>query len=102
MAVNPHFVFPLRLDTTGHIATVEQDSDEDILSCVYVALKTPIGSRPGLPDFGVDDYTFATGVVQLPELQAQIQASEPRADLSLSEKINDLVQTVVVGVGNVG
>jgi phage baseplate assembly protein W len=102
MAVIPHFQFPLRIDGSGHIATVEQDSTEDILSCVYVALKTPIGSRPYVPNFGVDDYTFSNAPVQISEIQAQIIASEPRAEIDLSEEISDLVERVVVGVGNVG
>jgi phage baseplate assembly protein W len=102
MAVIPHFVFPLRIDGSGHIATVEQDSTEDILSCVYVALKTPLGTRPYVPNFGVDDYTFSQAPVRLSEIQAQIVASEPRADVDLSEQITDLVDKIVVGVGNVG
>jgi hypothetical protein len=102
MAVTPHFVYPLRIDGSGHIATVEQDSVDDILSCVYIALKTPRGSRPYVPNFGVDDFTFSKGLVSLTDIQTQIQESEPRADISMSEKINDLIQTVVVGVGNVG
>lgn len=102
MAVTPHFVFPLRIDGSGHIATVEQDTPEDVMSCVFVALKTPRGSRPFLPDFGVDDYTFGTGELQLAELEQQIVDSEPRADLALSDEIRYLIQKVTVGVGNVG
>ena len=102
MAIVPHFAFPLRLDGSGHIAIVQQDSVDDILGCVFMALKTPIGSRPYVPNFGVDDYTFATAPVRLSEIQAQVIASEPRAEINLSEKVNELVETIVVGVGNVG
>lgn len=103
MAVTiPHFAFPLRIDGSGHLATVAQDSVDDILSCVYMALKTPIGSRVYVPNFGVDDYTFSNAPVRLAEIQAQIVASEPRAEVGLSEKVQELVETVVVGIGNVG
>jgi phage baseplate assembly protein W len=98
----PHFAFPLRMAEGGHLAVVEQDSDEDILSCVYVALKTPIGSRPYVTDFGVDDYTFTPALSGMDELQAQIQASEPRVTADLSTEVQDLIETVIVGVENVG
>lgn len=97
----PHFAFPPVIGGDGHFATVEQDSEEDILACVYVALKTPLGSRYYVPTFGVDDFTF-TQPVPIAELQDQILVSEPRASLDLSLKIQDLIEDVTVGVSNVG
>jgi hypothetical protein len=97
----PHFAFPPVIGGDKHLAVVEQDSEEDVLACVYVALKTPLGSRYYVPNFGVDDFTFAQPV-PISELQDQIQTSEPRATPELSQQIQDLVETVVVGVGNVG
>lgn len=99
--VVPHFAFPPRISGDGHLAVVEQDSQEDILSCVYVALKTPLGSRPYVPNFGVEDYTFASPVPVV-ELQAQIEESEPRVSASVQAEIDNLVETVFVGVSNVG
>lgn len=103
MAVTtPHFRFPLAIDGSGHIGTVEQDSVEDILSCVYVALKTPLGTRYYVPNFGVDDFTFSNAPVEIAELQAQIEASEPRATVDLALEIQELIERVTVGIGNVG
>jgi hypothetical protein len=101
MAGRPHLAFPPRIGSGGHLDTVEQDSDEDILACVYVALKTPIGTRLYVPNFGVSDYTFGF-VVPVSELQTEIQTSEPRANTELSQEIDNLIEQVVVGVGNVG
>lgn len=98
----PHFAFPLIVANGGHMATVDQDSDEDILSCVYMALKTPVGSRPYVTDFGVDDYTFKQATDAYDDLLAQIQLSEPRASAYLSTEIDELIETVTVGVENVG
>lgn len=102
MTVIPHFAFPIKLDSNGHFSTVEQDSVEDILSCVYVALKTPVGTRPYVPDFGVDDFTFSSPVQGFSELLAQIQSSEPRASIDLQDQIENMVETIQVGVANVG
>ena len=93
--------FPPQLDSTGHIAAVEQDSDEDILDCVYVALKTELGTRFYVPNFGVTDYTFTQEPLPNPQLLAEIRTSEPRAAYDLSAQIDNLVETVVVGVTNV-
>ena len=97
----PHFAFPPTIGGDKHLATVEQDSEEDILACVYVALKTPLGSRYYVPNFGVDDFAF-TQPVPIAELQDQILVSEPRASLDLALQIQDLVENVTVGVVNVG
>lgn len=97
----PHLAFPPKIGGGGHMTSVEQDSEEDILGCVYVALKTQLGSRYYVPTFGVSDYTF-TEPVPVSLLQAEILTSEPRATLELSEEIDNLIENLVVGVSNVG
>jgi phage baseplate assembly protein W len=79
----PHLMFPPQIDGSGHLAAVEQNSDEDILACVYIALKTPLGSRLYVPNFGVNDYTFHQDPLPLPQLVGEVQASEPRAVVDL-------------------
>jgi hypothetical protein len=98
----PHLMFPPQIDGSGHLAAVEQNSDEDILDCVFVALKTPIGSRLYVPNFGVTDYTFHQDPLPLPQLLGEIQQSEPRATADLEEEVQELITTVTAGVGNVG
>lgn len=97
----PHLSFPPKIGGGGHFDVVEQDSEEDVLACVYVALKTPLGTRNYVPNFGVDDFTFEAAA-PITDLQEQIQVSEPRASLDLSVQIQDLVDKVTVGVSNIG
>lgn len=47
--------FPWRLTSSGHIATVEQDSDDEHAELIAALLLTRIGERPLCPDFGVTD-----------------------------------------------
>jgi len=101
-AVVPHLKFPPQLASDGHLQAVEQDSYDDILGCVYVALKTQLGTRLYVPDFGITDYTFIQAPIPNPQLYSEIRSSEPRATVDLSEQVDDLIETVVVGVNNVG
>jgi len=103
MAVSiPHFAFPPQIRSDGHLSVVEQDSHEDILGCVYVALKTDIGSRLYVPEFGVSDYTFNNAPIPRDKLMAEIQTSEPRAIPDIQVEVDELIEKVQVGVGNVG
>lgn len=97
----PHFTFPFNFGINGHALTVEQDSDDEILQGVRIACLTPRGSRYYVPNFGIDDLVF-TNPSQRTNLLAQITQSEPRATYALSEQIEDLVDNITIGVGNVG
>lgn len=55
--------FPFRLDTTGAIASVEQDSDPEIEEQIAVAVLTRPGERITVPTFGVADPAFARFLV---------------------------------------
>jgi phage baseplate assembly protein W len=81
----PKLAFPFRFAGAGtHAATVEQGSDEEIISCVEVLLRTPVGSRIEVPDYGINDYVFRQGGVALPEVESSIGFWEPRATTQLS------------------
>jgi hypothetical protein len=49
---------PFRLDTTGAVATVEDDSDDAIAEGVAVLVLTRRGERDLCPDFGCTDQRF--------------------------------------------
>lgn len=71
--------WPLRLDpTTGRLATVEQDSDEDIAQCIRAIVRTRLGGRPDLPDMGVPDPTFEEQPIDTDAAREQIERHEPR------------------------
>jgi phage baseplate assembly protein W len=78
-ATIPHFAFPARFDASGHLATVEQDSLDDVAACVEATLRTRVGERVELPQFGVFDLAFRQQPVPLEQLVAQVVAWEPRA-----------------------
>jgi len=77
MTVIPHLALPLRV-IDGHLATVEQDSEADILQCVRVVLLTPRGARDELPEFGVPDQAFHQGGADIAEIDAAIAMGATR------------------------
>ncbi len=101
MAINQHFDFPFRFTGVGsHALTVEQDSDEDIINCVHAATLTPVGTRFYVPQFGITDPTFSTN---RDLLAAELQASDPRAGLTIVEKMIDQLEVdITVGVDSIG
>lgn len=92
----PKLAFPFRFAAAGtHALTVEQGSDEEILSSVEVLLRTHTGSRIELPDYGINDYLFRQGGVSIPEIDSAIAFWEPRAVTSISvSEIEDMQQRV--------
>lgn len=50
--------FPFRIDPTGGVATVEQDSDQEIEESLAVAMLVRPGERIQCPTFGVADPAF--------------------------------------------
>lgn len=55
--------FPFRLDPTGSLATVDQDSDQDVEEHLAIATLTRPGERVTVPTFGVADPVFARFLV---------------------------------------
>lgn len=80
---------------------VEQDSEDDVLNCVEVVLRTRIGERVELPDFGTPDITFLQQPISLQAIEAAITAGEPRSTQMLEQapdKIDQKVAYVRVNV----
>lgn len=80
----PHFSVPFRF-AHGHASVVEQDSVDEIASCVFTVMACPKGFRSELPEFGIPDPVFKTQPLDLDELTAAIELWEPRAETLLSE-----------------
>jgi hypothetical protein len=51
--------FPFRLDGTGAVATVEQDSDAEVEEQIALAALTRTGERIQVPTFGIADPAFS-------------------------------------------
>jgi len=72
--------FPFRLDPTGSIATVEQDSDGEIDEQIALAMLTRPGERIQAPTFGVADPAFARFAVGA--LQRHCNDFGPEVDIT--------------------
>ena len=80
----PHFAVPFRIGRNGSAATVDQDSDEELLQTVGVLLETRPGERQVVPNYGVDDLTFSTADGITEEwVDDAVRRFEPRADGSV-------------------
>lgn len=92
----PHFTYPFRLEA-GHFATTEQDSLDDITSCVTTICLTPDGWFPELPEFGLPDLTFSHQPVGSSALEEIIVRQEPRAR-TLIEEDRDAIDTLATHI----
>ena len=90
----PHFAFPFALNCTA-CAVVEQDSSQDIQTCVEVCLMTPPGSRIVLMDYGVPEVLYSQAPVNIPAIIAALNKWEPRGATTISETIDTLDQKIV-------
>jgi phage baseplate assembly protein W len=93
----PHIAFPLRIEN-GQVATVEQDSREEVRQCVLACLSTPLGSRIDAPEYGVVDETF-TRQSRNPSAEVYLRAieeAEPRARLLGEAEIEGMIKRVVL------
>lgn len=91
--------WPLRLEG-DHLATVEQDSEADVDSCVVCVLSYPKGWRFDSPDFGRPEITFKQGGVDLAALTRAVRQSEPDATpQAVANALSAGVQHVVIDPG---
>ena len=91
----PHFAFPFRRGLNGHVVVNEQDSDDDVIDCVEVLLRTNIGERLEEPDYGVIDQTFRMGGADVVYLRGVIAEWEERADIRFDQdEMEDIIDRI--------
>ncbi|MCK9250017.1 MAG: hypothetical protein M0P31_13720 [Solirubrobacteraceae bacterium] len=73
----PHLAFPVRL-AGGQLATVEQDTIDEIAQGVYWLASTEPGTVDDLPDAGVPSPVFVRGT-PIDALAERLREQEPRA-----------------------
>lgn len=79
--------WPVTVTNDGQLATVEQDSDQDITQCLRALLRTRIGDRPDLPDMGlVSGGEFGEQPLDLSGHRELWARHEPRATVLLSQQ----------------
>jgi phage baseplate assembly protein W len=96
MADFPHLALPFSY-VNGIPQVVEQGTIEDIANCVEVALRTHVGERKELPDFGTADLTFQQQPVSLSALLTQIELHEPRV-IALLEQAPDALDSLILKI----
>jgi hypothetical protein len=84
----PHIQWPVRLEG-ARLATVEQDSLEDVAQCVALVLSTTPGTRLELPEFGRPDPTFSEGGADPTALEDAVNEWEPRAALQFDPELDE-------------
>jgi hypothetical protein len=93
----PHLELPIRRGAHGGLVAVEQDTLEDVASCVRLVLHTPLGHIDANPDLGRPELAFMP--TSADELRALIERAEPRVDLLVEDnRLTDLVREVRVEV----
>jgi hypothetical protein len=93
----PRLSLPLRLEGEG-LATIEQDSIEDVAQGVFATLAYERGARLEDPLFGIDDPTFDVLPLDISQWLSQIERYEPRAEVQTREEIGDLFDLLEVAV----
>jgi hypothetical protein len=92
------FALPFRMNRLGtEPEVVQQDSDDEIRSCVEVLIRTPVGFHEEAPELGGRPDPFDEGQVDMDEIHSAIAQFEPRADALLSHStdwLDDLVQNL--------
>lgn len=98
----PHFSLPFRY-VGGKAACTEQGSLDEITDCVIAALRTPLGSRTELPEYGTSDATFQQQPVHFQSIVDQVVSHEPRALVLWDQDpiaFEELVATIVLQVSS--
>lgn len=76
--IRPHLAWPIEFSGTS-FNMVEQDSADDVASCIGTIVSWPLGTHPSDPDFGVAEQAFLQGGADLAEIKQAILENEPRA-----------------------
>lgn len=96
----PRLAIPLRF-AAGRAATVEQDSDADVLQCVETIARYRVGQRPELPEFGIPDQSHRQGGADQAAIADAVLRWEPRverlqAEASWEDEVQRVVEEVAV------
>ncbi len=94
----PHFTHPFRFDN-GRAAVAQQNSDDDIWTCIETIVRFHKGDRIADPEFGITDPSFAEGQVDVEAIRREVEKLEDRAALVIAEhpdRFDELVRHVLI------
>jgi phage baseplate assembly protein W len=92
----PHFDHPFRFGPSLAVV-VEQDSPEDIINCVAAILRTELGERVDLPEFGINSPVFETQPIDIAPIIELIVEQEPRA-VAVIDQEQDVIDQLIVNL----
>jgi phage baseplate assembly protein W len=84
-----NLAYPFRF-VNGRAVTVERDSSAEIQGNVEAILRTPLGARIEVPDYGIPDMAFKTGGPVAEPIREAIERHEPRARFNAYADGSDL------------
>lgn len=91
--------WPFVVDTFNQeIDVVEQDTTEEVATCVYSIVICPVGACPELPGFGVTDLSFSQVPVNTKTFEADIVNQEPRATAETVSQVTDNLQNAYLTI----
>ena len=99
MADVPHFAIPFQI-VGNSAAVVEQDSDEELTSAAWAIVRTEVGSRVELPEFGVSDLAFRDSAAVSEEVTQAIREWEPRLEAEADGEISEMTLSVIARIDN--
>jgi phage baseplate assembly protein W len=76
------------LGTDKHALVNEQNTEDEIIDAVIAVLKTPVGFRDDLPDFGIPDQVFQEQPLKVEDVHAALDQWEDRAAYRVLTDVN--------------
>lgn len=96
----PHLRVPFRI-TGSSAGVVEQNSIEEIKQCAIAVLRTPIGARIEVPEFGISRAELFSQVSPTPTADVYLEAIEewePRAQVAGTAVVEEMEKRVTIGL----
>ncbi|HXI18848.1 MAG TPA: GPW/gp25 family protein [Chloroflexota bacterium] len=87
------FALPFRF-AGGRAVTVPRDSRADVDGCLEALLRTELGQRLELPEYGVPDQTFRTNGPDAQPIRDAIERWEDRATVRVEADASDLKRMI--------
>jgi len=81
----PHLALPLRIVGERYVS-VQQDTLDELVTCVGAITLFPLGYRVERPDFGVQSMEFDTHPLPVDDVEQAIEAWETRAIVHVIEQ----------------
>ena len=92
----PHVTLPIRFGNY-----VEQDSDDEIATCVEAITRCELGFREEAPEFGIPSRLFDMAPLDYESIRSAIEEQEPRASVDVSgstDLVDEAVQRLEVNI----